>query len=159
MYESSRSLFFRHTPGIQSRPDAFAKSRLAMTFLSKLRATVVLCKFSLFQKGKQVKKHVLTRLVFLEKISENLPLQIYLCCRQCQQFVNSHVNQMFGKRQTFFFISIRKFGSFKNSFTTIASISGCLFRCRIFVLMAQRSNFYELQQQQKQLKTLEINEA
>ena len=157
MYESLRSLFFRHTIGIQSRPDAFAKSRLGMTFLSNLRAAAVLCKFSLFQKGKQVKKHVLTRLLILQKISENLPLQIYLCCRQCQQFPNSHASQIFGKRQTLFFISIRKFGGFNNSFTTIASNSGRLFRCRIFVLMAQRSTFYELQQQHNQQKTMQVN--
>ena len=39
------------------------------------------------------------------------------------------------------FFSISKFGSFKNSFAKIASLSGLLFRCRIFILMVQRECF------------------
>ena len=60
----------------------------------------------------------------------------------------------------FCFISITKFGSFKNPFSTIAGLSEFLFRCRRFVLFLQTKELiYELWQQHKLLKTTEIDEA
>ena len=53
----------------------------------------------------------------------------------------------------FCFISICKFGSFKNPFATIASLSELYF---IFKRKNEKSNFYELWQQHKQLKTMEM---
>ena len=42
MLESSDSLFFRITTGIQSGPDAFNESKLVMTFLTHLGVTDIL---------------------------------------------------------------------------------------------------------------------
>ena len=47
MYESSGSLFFMTTTGIQSGPDAFDKSRFVMTFLTILGGNYV--NFTQFQ--------------------------------------------------------------------------------------------------------------
>ena len=60
-----------------------------------------------------------------------------------------------------FFISICKFGSFKNPFATITSLSELYFRIRRFILLVEvkKSDFYELWQQYKQLKIMEMSEA
>ena len=50
--ESSGSLFFRATTGIQPEPDAFDKSRFIMTFLTTLGVTEILCNFRLALEGK-----------------------------------------------------------------------------------------------------------
>ena len=52
MYQSSSSQFFRTTTGIQSRPDAFDKSRFVMTFLIILVVMEILCSFRLVLEGK-----------------------------------------------------------------------------------------------------------
>ena len=52
MYESSGSQFFRTTTGIQSGPDAFDGSRLAMTFLTLLSVMEIICSFRLVLDGK-----------------------------------------------------------------------------------------------------------
>ena len=53
-----------------------------------------------------------------------------------------------------------KFGSFKNLFTTITSLSELYFRFRRFILLVKtkKSDFYELWQQHKQLKTMGMSE-
>ena len=56
MYESSGSQFFRTTTGIQSGPDAFDESRLAMTLLAILGVTEILCSFRLVLEGKMGKE-------------------------------------------------------------------------------------------------------
>ena len=62
--------FFRTTIGIQSRPDAFDKSRFIMTFLTILGVTDILCSFSLVLEGKTGKKLPdSSKLEFLEKFS------------------------------------------------------------------------------------------
>ena len=64
--------FFRTTTGIQSGPDAFHKSRFAMTFLTILRVTEILRSFRLVLEGKASKAiPESSRLEYLEKFSEN----------------------------------------------------------------------------------------
>ena len=60
-----------------------------------------------------------------------------------------------------FIISISEFGNFKNPIATITSLPACFFRFRRFILSStnQKSDFYELCQQRKQLKTIEMSEA
>ena len=67
MYERSVSYFYRTANEIQSGPDAFNESRFAMTLLTILGVTEVLCKFRLVLGGK-TGKEVLesSRLEFLE---------------------------------------------------------------------------------------------
>ena len=52
MYESSGSLFFRATTGIQSGPDTFDESRFVMTFLTIFGVMEILCSFRLVLEGK-----------------------------------------------------------------------------------------------------------
>ena len=76
MWESSGSQFFRNTNGIQSRPDAFDQSSFAMTFLTILGVTEILCNFKLVlerKTGKEIPES--SRLEFLEKfLANNLAL-------------------------------------------------------------------------------------
>ena len=69
--------------------------------------------------------------------------------------------ELLGSDGLFCFISIScKFGSFKNPFALITSLSELHFRFRRNILLVQtkKSDFYELWQQHKQLKTIEISE-
>ena len=72
MKESSGSQFFRTTTGIQSEPDAFDKSRFIMIFLTILWVKEILCSFILVLKrktGKEISES--SRLAFLEELSAN----------------------------------------------------------------------------------------
>ena len=72
MYESSGSQFFKTTTGIQSEPETFDKSRFAMTFLTILGATEILCSFRLVLEGKTHKEiPESSSLKILEKILAN----------------------------------------------------------------------------------------
>ena len=72
MYESSGSHFFRTRTGIQSGLDAFDESRFAMTFLTTLGVTEILCSFRLVLEGKAGKEITKSsRLEFLEKFLGN----------------------------------------------------------------------------------------
>ena len=62
-----------------------------------------------------------------------------------------------GSNRLFCFININRFGSFKNLFATITSLSELNFRCRFIVGTNRRSIIYELWQHDKQLKTMEMN--
>ena len=69
-----------------------------------------------------------------------------------------------GSDGLFYFISICNFGSFKNPFATITSLSELYFSFRKFIcwyelFLLVRSDFYELWQQHKQLKITEMSEA
>ena len=58
------------------------------------------------------------------------------------------------------FISICKFGGFKNAFATITSLSELYFRIKIYPFGTnEKSDFYELWQQHKQLIAMKMNEA
>ena len=60
-----------------------------------------------------------------------------------------------------YFSSICKFGSFRNPFAMITSLSELYFRFRRFILLVQtkKSDFYGLWQQHKLLKTMEMSEV
>ena len=65
-----------------------------------------------------------------------------------------------GSDGIFCFSGICKFGSFKSPFATITSLSELYSRFRRFILLLQiKSDFYELWQQQKLLKTMEMSEV
>ena len=67
MYERSGSQFFRITTGMQSRPDTFEESRIAMTFLIIMGVTEI-CGFSLVVEGKACNEiPEFSRLEFFEK--------------------------------------------------------------------------------------------
>ena len=70
IYESSGAQFFRTTTGIQSGPDAFAESKLVMTFLTNLGVKEKICSIRLVLKGKTAKPYS-SRLEFLEKFLAN----------------------------------------------------------------------------------------
>ena len=59
------------------------------------------------------------------------------------------------------FTAIGKFGTFKNPFALITCLSDFgLMNYKVYsVGTKKRSDFYELQQQYEQLKTMEVNEA
>ena len=72
MYEISDSQFFRTTTGIQSGADLFDESRFAMTFLTTLGVTEILCSFRLVLEGETGKEIPQSpRLEFLEKFLAN----------------------------------------------------------------------------------------
>ena len=126
-----------------------------MTFLTILGVTEVLCSFSLVlekKTGKEIPES--SRLEFLEKFLANnfalsdaedntsgplnrggiadLPLlRPLLVIRQNYQEPSFWVSD-----RLFLFISICKFGSFKNPFATITSLSELYFRFR-FILLVQ----------------------
>ena len=177
MYESSGSQFFRTTTRFQSRPGAFSKSMLVMTFVTNLEVTEI-CSFRLVLEGNWCKNiRELSRLEFLEKfLGNNFALsdaegnisgpvirgvnQIYLCWEHCYQFAKSPESQDSGKWYSCF-ISTCKLDIFKNPFAKITSLSELYFRFRRFILLVQtkKSDFYELWQQYKQLKTMEMSKA
>ena len=159
MKESSGSKFFRITTGIQSGPSAFDKSKFIMTSLIILGVTEILCSFRLVWEGKTGKKvpesiPESSRLKFVEKFSANafvfsdaegntfgplnreriadLPLLRTLGNSSKvprAKFLRGH--------GLFCFISISKFGSFKNPFATITSLSELYLRIRRFFSLVQ----------------------
>ena len=116
MYESSDSQFFRITTGIQLGPDAFDESRFIMAFLTIL-VVIEICSFRLVLKekaGKEIPKS--SRLEFLEKfLANNFALSEAEDNTSGQ--LNSPENQVSGKSW------ILLFGSFKNPFAMITSLS------------------------------------
>ena len=65
-----------------------------------------------------------------------------------------------GSDGLFCFSSICKFDSFKNPFATITSLSELYFRFKdLFCWYKRKSDFYELWQQLKQLKPMEMSEV
>ena len=155
MYESSGSQFFRTITGIQSGPDAFDKSRFITTFLTILEVMEILCSFKLVLEGKTGKETPeSSRLEFKEKFSANnfalsdaedntsgplnrggiadLPLlRTLLAIRQKSQ------EPSFWEVMDSCFISICKFGKFKNPFATITSQSELYLRIRRFFSLVQ----------------------
>ena len=140
MYESLGSQFFRTTTEIQSGPSAFDESRLVMTYLSNLGVTKI-CSFRLVL-GRKTGKGIpySARLKFLENLLANnctlahaedsisrslnrgstadLPLLrtlLAICLKSCEL--------SFWEVIGFCFISICKFGSFKNLIAAITSLS------------------------------------
>ena len=141
---------------MQSGPDAFDKSRFIIIFLTILGDTEILCCFKVVQEGKSGKEiPESSRLEFLGKFLGNsfvlldaedntsrllkrggsmtyLPLRRTLLA-VCQKSREPRFWEVMGS-----FISICKFGSFKNPFAMITSLSELYFRSRRFVLLVQR---------------------
>ena len=69
----------------------------------------------------------------------------------CQKVLRT---KFLGSDGLFYFSSMCKFGSFKNLFAMITSLSEIYFRFRRFILLV-----YELWQQYKLLKTMEMSEV
>ena len=156
MYESSSSQFFRTTTGIQSGPDAFDESRFVMTFLTILGVMDILCSFRLVLEGKTGKEiSESSRFEFLEKfLANNFALS------NAEDNTSGPLNRggiadlpllrtllailpkvprakFLGSDGLFCFSSVCKFGSFKNPFATITSLSELYFRFRRFILLVQ----------------------
>ena len=164
MYESSGSQFFRTITGIQPGPDAFDESRLVMTFLTILGVAEKLCSFKLVleeKTGKEIPKSSGSE--FLEKfLTKNFSLSdpedntsgLLNRGDSIFTFVENAISnspkvpiaKFLGSNGLFCFISICKFGNFKNPFATITSVPELLFRFKRFTLLVQakKSDFYEL---------------
>ena len=106
--ESSGSQFFRTTTGKESGPDFFDESRFVMTLLTILGVTEILYSLRVVQDENTISNSPkVPRAKFLE--SDRL---------SC-------------------FISTCKFGSFKNPFAAITSLSELYFRLGRFILLVQ----------------------
>ena len=152
MHESSGSQFFRTTTGIQSGPDAFDESRFVMTF-STILGMDIFCTFRIVPEGKTGKeKPESSRFEFLEKfLANNFALSdaedntsgplnrggiadlallrtLLAICRKSQEPSFWEVMDFSG---------VCKFGSFKNPFAIITSLSELYFRFRRFILLVQ----------------------
>ena len=145
MYESSGSQFFRTTTGIQSGPYAFDESRYLMTFLTILGVMDILCCFRLVLEGKTGKEIPESpRLEFLEKFLAKI-----FALSDAEDDTSGPLNRggiadlafptakFLGSDGLFCFSSVCKFGSFKNPFATITSLSELWFRFRRFILLVQ----------------------
>ena len=178
MYESSCSQFFRTTTGIQSGLDGFDESRFIMTFLTILTVAEILCNFRLVLKQKTCRDTRLIQIRVLRKVFSQ-----QFCFTKCRRqhlqvikwwrysrfiFVKNTISYStkvprakFLKSDGLFCLSrLCKFGSFKNPFAKITSLSEFYFRFRRFVLLVKRKkNLYELWQQHKQLKIMEMSEV
>ena len=135
MYESSGSQLFRTTTGIQLGPDAFDESRFVTTFLTISGVMDILCSFRLVLEGK-IGKEIpeSSRLEFLEKfVANNFALSD--AEDNTPRLLNwGGIAELHG---LFCFSNICTFGSFKNPFLTITSLSELYFRFRRFILLVQ----------------------
>ena len=141
MYESSGSQFFR----TQSRPDTSDESRLIMKFLIILGVTELFRSFRLVvdeKTGKEIPKS--SRLESLEKFEAKK-----FALSDAEDNTPGPLNRggivhlllsrtLLAIRQKSRDISICKFGSFKNPFSTITSLSEFYFRFRRFILLVQK---------------------
>ena len=164
MYESSSSQLFRTTTGIQSGPDTFGKSMFAMTFKNHIGSYRNIMQFQISPKrenSKEIPKS--SRLEFLEKFSAN-------------NFVLSDAEDNTSRLLNRDGIAdLPSFWEVIDSFVllTYAGLAGSrtllqrLLACLNFIFIQkiysvgtnEKSDFYELWQQQKQLKTMEMNET
>ena len=121
-----------------------------MTFLTMLGVTEMICSFRLVLEGKRGKEILeSSRLEFLEKFSAN-----NFALSDAEENTSGPLNRrdiadlpllrtlfgFLGSDGLFCFISIRKFGSFKNPFTTITDLSELYFSFRRFIHLIQTKN-------------------
>ena len=158
MHESSGSQFCRTMAWIQSATDAFDESRFVMTFLTIMGVNRNIMQFQIsFRRENRFQCQEIpesSRLEFLEKFLGNnfalsdaeyntsgplnrggiadIPLlrTLLAICQKSREL-------SFWEVMDPFFSSIYKFGSFKNSFATITSLSELYFRFRRFILLVQ----------------------
>ena len=141
----------------------------------------ILCNLRLVLEGKTGKEiPELSRLEFLEKVlANNFALSnaedntysllnrvgIYSRFTFAENTISNSPKvlraKFLGSDGLFCFSSICKFGSFKNPFATITSLSELYFKFRRFILLVQmkkkKKDFYDLGQQHKLLKTMEMS--
>ena len=126
-----------------------------MTFLTILGVTEILCSFKLVLDGKTGKEiHQSSRLEFLQKFSANNfalsdaegnnsellnrgGVADLTLLRTLLAIHQKSWEPSLGSNGLFCFISICKFGSFKNPFAMITSLSELYFRIRRFILLVQ----------------------
>ena len=139
--------FFRTTTGLQSGPDTFNNSRLAMTSITNLGFTHYAVSHQ-FQKGKLIKRYQ-----SYQELWRVFSKQICLigCRRQHLRAIKQTSYSAFtfvpnitsnlpiikranflGNDRFFRFISISKFGSFKNPFARITRLLELQFSCERF---------------------------
>ena len=154
MYESSGSQFFRTTIGIQSGLDAFDESTFVMIFLAILGVMEILYSFKLVLEGKTDKEiPESSRLELLEKFLVNNFASSYAENHTSGSLNRGGITDLpllrtllvprakfLGSDGIFCFSSIWKFGSFKNPFASITSLSELYFRFRRFILLVQTKN-------------------
>ena len=168
MYESSGSQFFRTTTGIQSGPDTFDESRFLMTFSNILGVMEILCSFRLVLEGKTGKEiPESSKFGFVEKfLANNFALS------DAEDNTSGPLNRggianlpllrtpnspkvprakFLGSDGLFCFSSICKFGTSRTLLQQLLKIYS--------VGTNEKSDFYELWQQHKLLKTMEMSEV
>ena len=139
-----------------------------MTFLTILVATQILCSFRLVLEGKTVKVRVFRKFSSKQFYFLRCRIQYIRAVgqRRFSRFtlenivVNSQKVQkakFLESDRIFCFTNICKFGSFKNPLATITSLSELYFFSSVGT--NEKSDFYELWQLHKQLKTMEMSEA
>ena len=132
MYESSGSRFFRTIIRKQPGLDIFNESRFIMTFLTILGVTEI-CSFRLVLEGKTSKEMPeSSRLEFLEKFLANNFFE-----NTISNLPKIQKAKFLGSDRIFCFISICKFGSFKDPLAMITSLSELYFRFKRFILLVQ----------------------
>ena len=119
--------------------------------------TEILCSFKLVlerKKGREIPES--SKLGFLEKFSvnnfawidadDNTSRPLYRWTIAVLSLLRTllaiYLSLEFLERDGLFFISICKFGSFKNPFSTITSLSELYFRFRRFILLAQTKKWF-----------------
>ena len=164
---------------MQSGPDAFDKSRFTMTFLTILEATEILCSFKLVLEGKTGKEiPESSRLEFLEKFSTSnfalsdaedntcgplnrggiadLPLLKTLLVI-CQK---SRGPSFWEVMDSFVLLAYASLATSKTLFQRLLACLNFILDQKVYPFGTnEKSDFYELWQQHKKLKTMEINEV
>ena len=175
MYESPGSQFSRTTTGVQSGPEAFDESRFVMTFLTILRVTEILYRYRLVPEGKTSKEiSESLRLEFLEKFLVNnfalsdaedtssealntggiadLPLSRKLLAIH-QKYQEARFQEMIDSFVLLAYASLAASRTFLQRL--LAFLNFPLHEKIYFVGTDEKSDFYELRQQHKQLKTMD----
>ena len=151
-------------------PDAFDKSRFITTFLTIVGVTEILCSFKLVLEGKTSKE--IPESSKLE-IKENLSANNF-ALSDAEDNTSGPLNRggiadlpllrtLLAIRQKSRDPSFWEVMDFVLLAYAILAVSRTLFQqllaCLNFTLESEKSDFYELWQQHKQLKTMEMNEA
>ena len=166
VYESSDWQFW-NTTGKQQVPNAFEESRFILTLLTILRVTSIFCCFRLFVEG-QTDKEIpeSSRLEFIERcLANNFALSDAEdstsgpLTRGVLEILRAKFH---GTDGLFYFISLKQ-KSLAASRTLLQQLLACLnFTLdsdRLFFWYKPKSDFYELWQQHKQMKTMEMSNA
>ena len=146
MYKRSGSQFFKNTTVIQSGPDAFDNPHLVMTFLTTLGVRETSCSFRLVPdvRLRHLKKVFSKQFYFIRCRRQPLRATEWRVDSRFTFVENTIINspevtrvKFLGSDRSFCFNSINKFGSFKNLFATISSLSELYFRFTKFILSIQ----------------------